>query len=506
MIHIAQLPGSRRSRLAPMLTRPQPLTHSHTFAERLAGTTPIATLLCILLGVHQTDANTVQFAQTGGDAHGSWGAIPVLGPSSRDTHSAVYDSQRDRMVVFGGNADGIAQDDTWALSLGGSPSWQQLLTSGGPPPARWAHSAIYDVGHDRMIIFAGDAPTLPHYPADVWALSFQTLEWTELQPGGEEPTGWEGHSAIYDPMGDRMIVFGGDDDFNPYTNETWALSLGLQPTWTKLAIGGAPPARAFHSAIYDSIGARMVIFGGLSNVVRNDTWGLSLGSNPAWTEVVGTGGPPPARWTHSAIYDHVRNRMVVFAGHDGPAVYLDDTWALTLGGGTLWTELLPPRPCDTPPATRYGHAAVYDRIGGLTTRDRMIVVGGNDGTTDLGDTWKLSWSVSCGGAGPGPLTPPGSESGDPGTGERIALNVQTTVGSSSVLVDVVLLEAGNGSLSVFDVEGRCVGILFEGTFNAGSNPISWDPREFHGRRVASGIYLIQLRVEARTAIRKALLH
>ena len=59
------------------------------------------------------------------------------------------------MIVFGGVVGGTRLGDVWALTLGDAPSWTQLTPSGTSPSARYGHSAIYDPVRDRMVVFSG---------------------------------------------------------------------------------------------------------------------------------------------------------------------------------------------------------------------------------------------------------------------------------------------------------------------------------------------------------------
>ena len=196
------------------------------------------------------------------------------------------------------------------------------------------------------------------------------------------PSARSRHSAIYDPVRGRMLVFGGTGFFN----EVWALSLAGTPVWTQLApTGTLPSARGRHSAIYDPVRDRMVVFGGFTGSSNlNDVWALSLAGTPAWTQLTPTGTPPIARYAHSAIYDPVRDRMVVFGGV--AASYLNDVWALSLAGTPAWTQLAP---TGTLPITRYSHSAIYDPV-----RDRMWSSGatarGNRSSTTSG---RCRWRV-----------------------------------------------------------------------------------------------------------------
>ncbi|HZM27053.1 MAG TPA: kelch repeat-containing protein, partial [Gemmatimonadales bacterium] len=140
------------------------------------------------------------------------------------------------------------------------------------------------------------------------------------------PAGRYAPAAIYDPVRDRMVVFGGVNDVSNH-NDVWALSLAGSPAWSELTPAGTPPsARYAHAAIYDPVRDRMVVFGGSDPHLRNDVWALSLAGSPAWSELIPAGIPPAARDEHTAIYDPVRDRMVVFGGSGNR----NDVWALSL--------------------------------------------------------------------------------------------------------------------------------------------------------------------------------
>src|SRR5262249_47453167 len=72
---------------------------------------------------------------------------------ARYAHAAVYDPVRSRMLVFGGYNGSQALDEVWSLSLSGSPSWTLLQPSGASPGSRYLHTAVYDPVRDRVIVF-----------------------------------------------------------------------------------------------------------------------------------------------------------------------------------------------------------------------------------------------------------------------------------------------------------------------------------------------------------------
>jgi len=187
--------------------------------------------------------------------------------------------------------------------------------------------------------------------------------WTQLSPSGTPPAARGSTTGVYDPASNRMIIFGGRDASGENRNDVWVLAdadgEGSNPSrWIRLIADGAagsPPARSGHSAVYDSVNNRMIIFGGCSGAcapVLNDVWVLSnangIGGTPVWTQLQLNSqiNPGPAARTNAAAgYDAASNELVVFGGQDGsddPCSTFSDTWILQyangLGGTGFWLE------------------------------------------------------------------------------------------------------------------------------------------------------------------------
>jgi hypothetical protein len=315
---------------------------------------------------------------------------PVIPPGPgpvRHTFASAHDSQRHRLLLFGGSSVATVLNDTWAINLEGVPQWSSLSTAGTPPTSRRLCEAIYDPVGDRMIVYGGyDGAVL----GDLHQLSFATdpPTWSPLAASGDPPPARAGHGLIYDLVGRRMIVFGGWDGVPPdyRINDVWALNLGQDPDWEELSPEGTPPSpRSSPSAVYDRDRRELLVFGGTTPDFQNDVWSLSLnGAHPAWTQVQASGTPPTAREEQSAVYDPVRDRLVIFGGYiNGYYQTTQDAWALSLRHDPVWTELAPLGP---QPPVRWGHAAIYDAAA-----DRMIMHGGLG--PGLDQTWALSWGT-----------------------------------------------------------------------------------------------------------------
>ena len=219
------------------------------------------------------------------------------------------------------------------------------------------------------------------------------LAWTQLAPGAG-PSGRYGHSAVYDPVNRRMVVFGGSTVAVGITasDEVWSLSLSVEglETWSQLSPATGPNARLGHGAVYDGARQRMIVFGGNTGLlgVLNDVWALSLATPGAetWTQITPLGTPPSARAFMAMVYDQPRDRVVVFGGEDAGFLVpgrFSDVWALSLSGTVAWTELYPDDPLDAlggllsfPP--RSGAASVYDPLA-----QRMLVLMGHASVSGL---------------------------------------------------------------------------------------------------------------------------
>jgi galactose oxidase-like protein len=260
----------------------------------------------------------------------TWRRVPIEGtefPALRNEASAVYDSLRDRIVMYGGRAFSsiAALGDVWSLSLGEHPAWSQIVPEGDAPAPRGDHVAVFDLRRDRMIVFGGsEQPGYEgeQYFSDAWELDFSpSPRWAPIvTQQWSKPLPRHGATAVYDPWNDRMLVyggfgrwidFGGNEHYSTW-DDTWALLLSGMPAWRQIGTIGLPPGRSEAVAIVDPVGRQMIMSGG---GVYDDTWALSLDPRtlPTWTPVPTTGEHPVAA-DHAAIYAPERGTMIQFGG------------------------------------------------------------------------------------------------------------------------------------------------------------------------------------------------
>lgn len=275
------------------------------------------------------------------------GAVPL----GREGGTKVYDITSNSLIIHGGCSANCspALSDAWVLSnangLGGTPTWTPLPSA---PIARTSHTAVYDSNSHRMIIFGGNQAFFNTNRNDVWVLTnangVGSPTWIQLFPTGTPPTPREGTAGIYDQVTNQMIIFGGvqytSSTAFTYFNDVWVLThangLGGTPQWIQLSPSGTPPtARAYYPLAYDYSSSQIYVFSGYNGSLLNDLWVLananSLNGPPEWLQLTPTGGMPTARFGHSAAYSTISNRLLVAMGRNdqvSPPLF-NDVWVFS---------------------------------------------------------------------------------------------------------------------------------------------------------------------------------
>jgi len=156
----------------------------------------------------------------------------------------VYDTESDVMVWFGGAEWGRIEegkhaglDDTWIYDADQN-SWIEPSPA-TPPPGRVDHAMVYNSDADRVIVFGGSTGFgVGDVLGDTWAYDTNTNTWTEMSPTVSPPA--RAFTAMwYDPLADLVFLFGGTEDTSwpplPWKmfggEELWAYDFDTN-TWT----------------------------------------------------------------------------------------------------------------------------------------------------------------------------------------------------------------------------------------------------------------------------------
>ena len=212
-----------------------------------------------------------------------WTEITPSGtpPLPRGSVTPIIDPINNRLIIFGGEDGSVANNEVWSLDFN-TLTWTELNPSGTLPATRFAYCAVYDQNAHRMIVFGGCDYWQPMMN-DIWALdlTYGSESWQQLYPGGSQPSPRCRHFCTCDYLNNDMIIGFGYDykGYLIYYNDVWKLDLNSL-MWAQILPGGVIEGRRGSCASYNPINEQVLIFGGDQSYDRyfGDTYALSLDS------------------------------------------------------------------------------------------------------------------------------------------------------------------------------------------------------------------------------------
>jgi hypothetical protein len=315
-------------------------------------------------------------------------APPPGNPSPRGYTSMAYDTESDQVILFGGSTGNYLKasslnGETWAYNASAN-KWTEMKPSSGPSK-RAAPELVYDTESDRVIMFGGTVGVVTSLwgSPDTWAYDFNTNTWEEM--AAEGPKGYIGTRLAYDAESDRIILFGGYDMEGGYLNNTWAYDYNSD-TWTEMKPKTIPTGRNYHAMTYDAKNDRVLVWGDNSDGPDDKSmWSYNFNKN-TWQEMkLGESAYPAGRDYPVMAYDAESDRTILYGGviFDGDEIG-DETWVYD---SNTWTKMKP----SNVPGKLSRHAIVYDNAA-----DRIIIFGGwidHDETNFSNQTWSYDFNT-----------------------------------------------------------------------------------------------------------------
>ncbi len=403
-------------------------------------------------------------------------------PPGRRNADAVYDAQGHRMIVFGGETSAGRVNDIWAFDFV-SNSWENLTPVIGMSPApRRTPNMVYDAANHQIVMWSGLGTAFYN---DTWRFDFSGNEWTAYNPDGTLPEIRYGAVSVLDPAAGHLVTFGGFTDQGRF-QDTWAFDIN-NPQWNEITPSqGSPGERCLHTAVYDTLHHRMIMYGGINNAGRlSDIWVFDL-AQQTWTDLT-PASTPPGRYFTVAAYDAGNHRVLVFSGNAVGASTSNDLWAFDLNEN-LWEELTP---AGSLPPNRAGASGIY-----VPGENRMVVFGGRAGNY-LNDLWSLN-----------NLSQPTSISDL----DEQRLPTQITLAQNypnpfnpATNIGFRISDFGFVTLDIYDVSGKRVKTLVSENRLPGNYTEQWDGTNQLGQQVGSGVYFYRIESAGYAITQKMLL-
>jgi len=351
-------------------------------------------------------------------------------PDSRRRLSVDYDTARGRLVVFGGVRSDFDSErerrvfaveeygDLWEWDAGGQ-TWLERTPGATRPAEREGHSLVYDSVRERVLLFGGHSASGcgeggGAYCGQTWEWNLEAGGWADRTPVGGGPGPRTDAAMAYDPATGWALLFGGfnaDDCGEEHGRDgtglqttacawTWEWD-GAAGTWTRLEPVTSPSPRWGHGMVHDPVEGRFVLFGGQHRRVRgnrpywlNDTWVWWPEGN-TWRS--SAHADPEERKDHAMAFDEGRGKVVLHGGSGRSYWWVGDRspWELDWGSWR-WSRRADQDPLG---ALCSDHTMVFD-----PQRGKMVFFGGcleEDYLEWDGDTGEAArWTAR--GARPGP--------------------------------------------------------------------------------------------------------
>ena len=315
---------------------------------------------------------------------------PTDSPAARHDLGLVWDSSRNKAVLFGGmekdtaGVDGTPTQDTWEWDPTAG-TWTERTTQGGKPSPRYAHAMAFAGGINKAIVFGGWDITTGGSMNDLWEWDPTAGSWTLRLDGTQSdiPSVRMYASLVSNDSAARLELIAGAAD-DPYgmgvvgpsgyswlpSREVWEINTATYACQDRSTPSNTPLPRTNHALAYNPSTAKTYVFGGMdmNQQAFDDLWEWD---GKTWAEVAAD-VRPPARSDAGLAYDPVRKSLILYGGQTyqmGGMYYqtvLGDTWEWN-STTRQWTELFP----KTSPDPLWGHGMVTD-----TTRNKILLFAG----------------------------------------------------------------------------------------------------------------------------------
>ncbi|HXH40488.1 MAG TPA: kelch repeat-containing protein [Thermoanaerobaculia bacterium] len=261
--------------------------------------------------------------------------FPLHSPPPRAAMAMVFDSTRNRVVIFGGRQGKLNLNDMWSYD---GNDWTQIQPANAPS-IRELTSAAYDSARDRIVLFGGtlqtysgaNDKTLTETPIhDTW--EFDGTNWRQILPDGPTPL-VKKPVLTYDPVRNQTVMIGYDNDNNVAT-QMFAYDPAAA-VWNQLKPALLPPC-ANEGAMTWQGSNNTILFTGAVCVGSSTTDDTFEWDGTNWTKIALTSSA--VRYYGEAItYDPDHQNVVVFGGAPVPGTGAFLTATYTYSGG-IWAQ------------------------------------------------------------------------------------------------------------------------------------------------------------------------
>jgi len=227
----------------------------------------------------------------------------------------VFDSKRNRLVVWGGGHNGYFGNEIYVFDIdslkwtrftepSANPNLCGQTNSDGTPNGRHTYGGLAYISHADRFFGCGGAPACPGGGCGMnitWTFDFTSKRWTNRSPSGTGPGTWCEDNCAYDSVTKKVYYFDGRLGFYSYDYDA--------NRWTEL---NSSITRYNYASVVDP--KRRLLL----NIGHGEVWAYDLNSaTPAGVLWNTTGGSMfIAKGAMGLAYDSKSDRIVGWHGGD----------------------------------------------------------------------------------------------------------------------------------------------------------------------------------------------
>ena len=159
-------------------------------------------------------------------------------PDGRYLQAVTFDETRKVAVMFGGViynfSTGVTSpsQETWEWSPA-TGEWTNRTATGTRPAARSGSAMVFDSKRNKIVLFGGRAGSGFNYQ-DTWEWDPGTGTWSDATKSGSRPTGRSQHAMVYQKSTGNILLYGGGRSDSPPQMELASRSRSATPgSWIR---------------------------------------------------------------------------------------------------------------------------------------------------------------------------------------------------------------------------------------------------------------------------------
>ncbi len=302
----------------------------------------------------------------------NWARRNGTDPTARIGAAMVYDSTRDRTVLFGGrDRNGNYLNDTWEYD---GTTWTRVATTTQPSP-RYLAGVAFDSGRGVTVLYGGwDS----NYLGDTW--EWDGSNWSQILASTTDVH----HSMgmAYDPLRQVVVRYGGSAPGGRDIG-TWEYD---GSAWTVVTISSPPGFRSGHEMVFAPSLGKILLYGGQApgGTYKSDTWTYDGG----WVQLTASG--PGGLQRHTMAADAGCGAVYLYGGMPNNTSVSDQLWKFESGAwsqiGAGMTSIF-----GSSPGLRRFHSMVYEASSG-----GLLLVGGTGIAINPPLSYEGTFRYACG--------------------------------------------------------------------------------------------------------------